>query len=100
MARGRPFKKGHAKIGGRRKGVGNKLPAAVKDLLENIYTEERMIDEFENLLRSRDPRVRLEVLKLALSYQYGKPAQPIVGDDALPPVKIDVSAIPSHREKA
>ena len=58
-------KKGHEKLGGLKKGVRNKASADVKDLVAKVYSE-----DFELLRRSKDDRIRLEILKLALSYQY------------------------------
>ena len=74
------FEKGHEKLGGRKKGVRNKASASVKDLLAKVYSEDDFIEDFELLRKSKDDRIRLEILKLALSYQYGKPVQPVVGD--------------------
>ena len=37
----------------------------MKDLVAKVYSE-----DFELLRRSKDDRIRLEILKLALSYQY------------------------------
>jgi len=94
------FEKGHEKLGGRKKGVRNKASASVKDLLAKVYSEDDFIEDFELLRKSKDDRIRLEILKLALSYQYGKPVQPVVGEELAPPIKIDISAIPSHRVPA
>ena len=67
------FEKGHAKKGGRQKGTRNKASANVKELLAKVYCEEDFIADFVKLRKSRDDRILLEVLKLALAYQYGKP---------------------------
>jgi hypothetical protein len=73
------FEKGHTKKGGRQKGTRNKASANVKELLAKVYCEEDFIADFAKLRKSRDDRVRLEVLKLALAYQYGKP-KPVPGE--------------------
>jgi hypothetical protein len=93
------FEKGHEELGGRKKGVRNKASASVKDLLAKVYSEDDFIEDFELLRKSKDDRIRLEILKLALSYQYGKPVQSVVGEELAPPIKIDISAIPQHRER-
>jgi len=94
------FEKGHGKFGGRKKGTPNKASANVKDLLANVYNEEEFVEDFRRLRKSKDERIRLEVLKLALAYQFGKPVQPIASEEPAPPIKIDISAIPSHRVPA
>jgi hypothetical protein len=35
-----------------------------------------------------------------LHYRFGRPVQPVVGEDSAPPTKIDISAIPKHHVKA
>ena len=50
------FEKGHEKIGGRKKGVRNKISANVKDLLAKIYGEEDFVQDFAKL------RIELSVL--------------------------------------
>jgi hypothetical protein len=44
--------------------------------------------------------IRWEAFKLAQSYMFGKPVQPVVGEEMAPPIKIDISAIPMKRELA
>jgi hypothetical protein len=67
------FEKGHTKKGGRQKGTRNKASANVKELLAKVYCEEDFIADFAKLRKSRDDRILLEVLELALAYQYGRP---------------------------
>jgi len=93
------FNKGHEIFGGRKKSVRNKCSAHIKDLLAKIYCEEDFIEDFAKLRKSHDDRIRLEVLKLALAYQFGKPIQPVISEEPAPPIKIDISAIPRHGER-
>jgi hypothetical protein len=86
------FEKGHTKKGGRQKGTRNKASANVKELLAKVYCEEDFIADFAKLRKSRDDRVLLEVLKLALAYQYGKPKP--LDDDGSAFNGIDLSGFP------
>jgi hypothetical protein len=42
----------------------------------------------------------MKAFELALHYMFGKPAQPQVGEENAPPIKIDISAIPTRHVKA
>lgn len=65
--------------------------------LAKIYSDETvLLEDIERLRKDRDPRVRLDIVKLALSYLYGKPMQS--GEEDAPPMRIDISAIPRNRE--
>jgi len=93
------FEKGRSKTGGRKKGTPYKISASVKDFLFKVYEDEAvLILDIERLRKDRDPRIRLEIVKLAVAYQFGKPVQPIVDEDP-PPLRIDISAIPRKRER-
>ena len=51
------FEKGHAKLGGRKKGTPNKITADVKDLLAQVYADESaLIEDIVRLRKDRDPR--------------------------------------------
>lgn len=52
------------------------------------------------LSEAQDLRIRLDVRKYLYDKRDGKAAQPIVGDDQLPPLAINISAIPMKRERA
>jgi hypothetical protein len=95
------FKKGDKKPenSGRKKGVRNKVTADVKELIGKVCDEAQLIATAQVLLQSKDERIRFDTLKLLLYYQFGKPVQPIVGAEDLPPVKIDLSAIPMSHER-
>jgi len=49
-------------------------------------------------LYSKDPHAGLEAFKLLNRYLVGKPVQPVVGEELASSIKIDISAIPKHRE--
>ena len=114
--------------GGKRPGAGRPaklaLPASkpgpvapqdrecAKRLLEALNRPARMVadkdgpaDSYEvqqwrTLCEGQDLRIRLDVRKYLYDKRDGKAAQPIVGDDQLPPVQINISAIPMKRERA
>lgn len=58
------------------------------------------IQQWRMLAEAQDLRIRLDVRKYLYDKRDGKAAQPIVGDDQLPPVQINISAIPRTRERA
>lgn len=86
------------KTGGRKKGTPNKR----HELQEFIDLVEEQIDPIKlakKFLSGKNPSER--VFLRFLEYRYGKPPQAIVGEDGGPvPLKIDISAIPCHREPA
>jgi len=92
--------KGH-KTGGRRAGAGtpNKATQSIKDLLNFLLPEERLKKEWEHHLKHQDPSIRWKTFELANAYLFGKPVTPIAGSEDLPPVHIDISAIPRKRER-
>jgi hypothetical protein len=91
------FKKGKPKTGGRKAGTPNKATASIKTLLNVLLPEQRLAKEWEDHLKHKDPHIRFEAFKLANAYLFGKPVQPVVGEELAPPMKIDISAIPSNR---
>jgi hypothetical protein len=51
-------------------------------------------------LYSKNPHVAMKAFELAIHYMFGKPVQPVAGEEMAPPIKIDISAIPRHLVKA
>jgi hypothetical protein len=94
------FKKGHEKVGGRKRGALNKATLAVKEIIGRVYTHEVQEADWRKWRNHKDPRIAWEAFKLAQSYLHGKPVQPVVGVEESPPLTINVSAIPKHRELA
>ena len=94
------FDKGHEKLGGRQKGTGNKATVAIKELLNSKVTDEELWKLWKKKLYSKDPHIAIKALELVLHYKYGKPVQPIVGEELAPPIKIDISAIRKFRVPA
>jgi hypothetical protein len=91
MAKGR-------KTGGRQKGARNVAAVGIKALLAEVLSDGELKKRWKKWLGHRDEHIAFEAFKLALSYLYGKPVQPVVGEELAPPIKIDISAIPSYRE--
>jgi hypothetical protein len=87
------------KTGGRQKGSRNIASAGIKTLLGEVLCDAELKRRWKRWLGHRNEHIAFEAFKLALSYLYGKPVQPVV-DDLAPPLKIDISAIPSYRELA
>jgi hypothetical protein len=88
------------KTGGRKKGTPNRATQSIKDLLLSVLEDSRNRQEWEYWLKHKDPHYRWEAFKLAQFYLFGKPVQPIASEELAPPIKIDISAIPSFRVKA
>lgn len=93
-----PVPKG-TRIGGRKKNTPNKATFSIKLMLGELLHDTRNRELWNKWLTHKDPKYRWEAFKLAQAYMFGKPVQPIVGDEDLPPVRIDISAIPMKREK-
>jgi hypothetical protein len=94
------FANGHKKLGGRKQGTRNKVTVELKQLLNRLLPEERLEKLWNKMLQSKDPHIAMKAFELALHYMFGKPVQPIVGEELAPPIKIDISAIPKHRVRA
>lgn len=92
MAKGR-------KTGGRKKNTSNAATYSIKLMLGELVHDARNRDLWEKWLTHKDPHFAWEAFKLAQAYMFGKPVQPIVGEEDLPPVRIDISAIPMKRER-
>jgi hypothetical protein len=65
-----------------------------------VLSDGELKRRWKKWLGHRDEHIAFEAFKLALSYLYGKPVQPVLGEELTPPIKIDISAIPSYRELA
>ena len=94
------FDKGHEKLGGRKKGARNRGTDSIKALLNTLLPEEELAKLWKKKLYSKDPHVALEAFKLAIHYMFGKPVQPVASEELAPPIKIDISAIPTRHVKA
>jgi hypothetical protein len=93
------FRKGRKKTGGRKPGTPNKATESIKNLLNRLVPEERLEREWNYHLKHADPHIRFEAFKLANSYLFGKPVQPVLGEELAPPIHIDISAIPRKRKR-
>jgi hypothetical protein len=94
------FEKSHEKLGGRKKGTRNKGTDSIKTLLNKLLPEEELAGLWKQKLYSKNPHVAMKAFELAIHYMFGRPVQPVVGEDSAPPMKIDISAIPKHHVKA
>ena len=94
------FEKSHEKLGGRKKGTRNKGTDSIKTLLNTLLSEEELAGLWKQKLYSKNPHVAIKAFELAIHYMFGRPVQPVVGEDSAPPIKIDISAIPKHHVKA
>lgn len=93
------FVKGQKKTGGRKKGSPNQA-YTIKAILKGILDEERLTELWKGYLSHKDLEVRFEAFKLANFYLFGKPITIVAGAEDLPPVKIDISAIPKFHKPA
>jgi hypothetical protein len=94
------FDKGHEKLGGRQKGTGNKATVELKELLNRMVPEKELEALWRKKLGHKDPAIAMKALELMLHYRFGKPVQPVAGEEMAPPIKIDISAIPTHHVPA
>ena len=94
------FEKSHEKLGGRKKGTGNKGTDSIKTLLNTLLPEEELAKLWKKKLYSKDPHIAMKAFELMLNYRFGKPVQPVASEELAPPIKIDISAIPKFRVKA
>ena len=94
------FDKGHEKLGGRKKGARNRGTNSIKTLLNPLLPEEELAKLWKKKLYSKDPHVALEAFKVVIHYMFGKPVQPVASEEFAPPIKIDISAIPTRHVKA
>lgn len=94
------FKKGHKKFGGRKPGVPNKATASIKDLLNELLPREELVRLWKNAIYAKDRSTRMKAFEMANHYLFGKPVLTVGGHEDALPIKIDISAIPQHREPA
>jgi hypothetical protein len=94
------FEKSHEKLGGRKKGTRNKGTDSIKTLLNTLLPEEELAGLWKQKLYSKNPRVAMKAFELAIHYMFGKPVQPVASEELAPPIKIDISAIPTRHVKA
>jgi hypothetical protein len=90
MAKGR-------KTGGRKPGSLNKATLEVKEILARVFTDEVEEADWRKWRKHKNETIAWEAFKLAMAYKHGKPVQPLTEVEESPPIKIDISAIPSHR---
>lgn len=91
------FQKGRTKTGGRKKGTPNNVPESIKNFLNTLLPEAELVALWEKSLNHKNPHIAFEAFKLANYYMFGKPVTIATGAEEPPPIKIDISAIPSHR---
>lgn len=73
-AGGTPFKKGHAKTGGRTKGTPNKVTTEHKEFLESVLeSEEYRTAAKERMVQGRAPHLE----QLGWHYKRGKPKETV-----------------------
>src|SRR5271168_5639187 len=97
-----PQRKGSPKTpgSGRKKGTPNKVTDSIKALLNQLFPEERLKKLWEFHLKTEVPSTRYRTFEMANHYLFGKPVMPISGAEDMPPVHIDISAIPRKRKRA
>ena len=92
------FEKGHEKSGGRKKGTPNKAADSIKNALNAILPQAELGGGLcKRFLQHKNPHITFEPFKLTNYYMFGKPATIVTGAEELPPIKIDISAIPKFR---
>lgn len=91
--------KGH-KTGGRTAGTPNKATQGIKDLLARLFDDKELAKRWRFFLDHKDPGLRWKAFELYNAYRFCKPPLPVVGDEDLPPVSINISAIPRTRKRA
>jgi hypothetical protein len=94
------FRKGREKTGGRKKGTSNKATESIKNTLNAILTEDELEECWRRFLNHKDSSIAWKAFELYHEYRFGKPVQMVAGEELAPPIKIDISAIPSFRVKA
>lgn len=97
---GKPFRKGHPKYGGRKKGTPNHATAELKELLNTMLSRKKLERLWKRKLFHKDPAIAMKAFEMAQHYMFGKPQQPLVGEEHQSPIHIDISAIPKFRVKA
>ena len=85
---GKPFTKGHTKVGGRRKGVPNKTHAEVRALAQLLVSDEAYLENLTQ--RLRDGKAG-PIEPLLWHYAYGKPNASLDETEELSPRTVDLS---------
>ena len=91
------FKKGHKKLGGRKKGTPNRVSVDIKMLLSTLLSPEELAERWIKFLNNRSPIVRWRAFELYHHYLFNKPIAIVAGEEAAPPILVNVSAIPQFR---
>ena len=77
------FEKGHEKVGGRQKGVRNKVTQSIRALLNAEVPPDEMRQLWHKYLYAGDLAIAFEAFKLANLYMFGRPAsEPVNEKDA------------------
>ena len=79
-------KPGTPKTGGRQKGAANKVTRDVKAAARD-YAPQALETLIELLGRKDNPASQLGAARELLDRGYGKPTQPVSGDDDMPPIR-------------
>lgn len=98
--KGKPFEKGREHTGGRIKGQQNYATLELKKFLSDMFDEKELAKRWKYFWNHPDPAWRWKAFELLHHYRFGKPVQPVVGDEISPPVRIDVSAVHTRHVKA
>jgi len=85
---------------GRKPGTPNKVTDSIKSLLNRVLPEAELERQWRFFLKHKDLAIRYKSFELANAYLFGKPVMPIAGAEDMPPVHIDISAIPRKRQRA
>lgn len=88
------------KTGGRKPGTPNKATQGIKELLAGLFDDADLQKRWKFFLNHVDSGIRWKAFELYNAYRFAKPPMPIVGDEDLPPVMINISAIPRKRKRA
>jgi hypothetical protein len=94
------FQKGREKSGGRKKGASNKATESIKNALNALLTEDELEECWRRFLNHKDSSIAWKAFELYHEYRFGKPVQMVVGEELAPPIRIDISAIPTRHVKA
>ena len=92
-------KKETKRFGGRQKGTPNIATRELKAMIDHMLPPAEIEKRWKKFLNSIDEKTAYKAFEMALHYRYGKPIQVVMGQEDLPPVKIDISAIPVYHEK-
>lgn len=99
MPRGRPFAKGHKKLGGRPPGQPNKVTRAVKDFLREITEDPEVQESFRKALIARD-RGALQAFLGTVHMVVGKPKESVEVSTSPSMSKLLLLALQAKNEQA